>query len=308
MTTTTVTKTDAVEKTTKLKLSLNETEKLTTVYPKYKFHKWEFETPVIWTSVFFITVWHVIAVYYAFITLPYLGKPGLVIYNFIIGGIGGFGITAGVHRYFTHRSFKAKLPLRIILLICYSVAGQNSVKDWVRDHRVHHKFSETDADPHNAKRGFFFSHVGWLMMKKHPEVTRRGRTVDIEDLFEDPLVAFHQKYFFWFKLMFCFVIPTIIPPLLLEETWYHSIMTVCFVRYIVSLNSTWAVNSAAHLWGTKPYDKVHEVTCYHLEIIKLIVFLQKENLLQRELGSFPVRHGGRLSQLPPHISLGLQNG
>lgn len=67
------------------------------------------------------------------------------------------------------------------------------MKEWVRDHRVHHKFSETDADPHNAKRGFFFAHVGWLMMKRHPEVIRKGKTVDISDLFEDPIVAFHER-------------------------------------------------------------------------------------------------------------------
>lgn len=65
--------------------------------------------------------------------------------------------------------------------------------DWVRDHRVHHKYSETDADPHNAKRGFFFSHVGWLMMKKHPEVLKKGKLIDCNDLFEDPVVVFHQK-------------------------------------------------------------------------------------------------------------------
>lgn len=65
--------------------------------------------------------------------------------------------------------------------------------DWVRDHRVHHKYSETDADPHNSKRGFFFAHVGWLMMRKHPEVIRKGRTIDFSDLFEDPVIVFHQK-------------------------------------------------------------------------------------------------------------------
>jgi stearoyl-CoA desaturase (delta-9 desaturase) len=67
------------------------------------------------------------------------------------------------------------------------------VFDWVRDHRIHHKFSETDADPHNAKRGFFFSHVGWLMQRKHPEVLRRGRGVDMSDVLADPLVRVHNK-------------------------------------------------------------------------------------------------------------------
>lgn len=44
--------------------------------------------------------------------------------GFIIGGIGGFGVTGGAHRYFTHRSFKANLPLQIILIACYTVSGQ----------------------------------------------------------------------------------------------------------------------------------------------------------------------------------------
>lgn len=61
---------------------------------------------------------------------------------------------------------------------------------------MHHKFSETDADPHNANRGFFFSHVGWLMQRKHPEVYRKGKTIDMSDIDNDPLVQFHTKCVF----------------------------------------------------------------------------------------------------------------
>lgn len=60
--------------------------------------------------------------------------------------------------------------------------------EWSRDHRVHHKFQETDADPHNAKRGFFFSHMGWLMCKKHDEVKRKGKGIDLSDLYAEPLL------------------------------------------------------------------------------------------------------------------------
>lgn len=73
------------------------------------------------------------------------------------------------------------------------IIRKNSIYDWVRDHRVHHKYSETDADPHNANRGFFFAHVGWLMQKKHPEVIRRGKTIDMSDITNDPLLRFHTK-------------------------------------------------------------------------------------------------------------------
>jgi stearoyl-CoA desaturase (delta-9 desaturase) len=70
---------------------------------------------------------------------------------------------------------------------------QNSIYEWSRDHRVHHKFSETDADPHNAKRGFFFSHMGWLLVKKHPDVRDKGKTVDMSDLEKDFVVVFQHR-------------------------------------------------------------------------------------------------------------------
>ena len=70
---------------------------------------------------------------------------------------------------------------------------QNSIYEWVRDHRVHHKFSETDADPHNSNRGFFFSHVGWLMTKKHPDVINKGKQIDMSDITSDPVVQFCER-------------------------------------------------------------------------------------------------------------------
>lgn len=58
---------------------------------------------------------------------------------------------------------------------------------------MHHKYSETDADPHNATRGFFFSHVGWLLVKKHPEIKAKGHNVDMTDLWSDPVLKFQKK-------------------------------------------------------------------------------------------------------------------
>lgn len=71
---------------------------------------------------------------------------------------------------------------------------QNSIYSWCRDHRVHHKYSETDADPVNVKRGFFFAHCGWLMCKKHPDVQKIGGKVDVSDLLNDSIVAFQKKW------------------------------------------------------------------------------------------------------------------
>lgn len=70
----------------------------------------------------------------------------------IMAYAGGFGITAGAHRLWTHRSYKAKLPLRILLVMLNTMSYGMKILEWARDHRVHHKYSETDADPYNVKR------------------------------------------------------------------------------------------------------------------------------------------------------------
>uniref|UniRef100_A0A1B6DCJ1 Fatty acid desaturase domain-containing protein n=1 Tax=Clastoptera arizonana TaxID=38151 RepID=A0A1B6DCJ1_9HEMI len=214
----------------------------------------EYEPTIIWSNVFFISLFHIIAFFGFFYAIAHCKIMSIVTANFV-GMAGGFGVTGGVHRLWSHRSYKAKLPLQIILLICYSIAGQNTIYDWVRDHRVHHKFSETDADPHNAKRGFFFAHVGWLMQKKHPEVLRKGQTVDMTDITSDPLLMFHTKYFTTFKLLLCFILPILFEVYVIGENFFVAVLIMAFVRYICGLNFTWLVNSASHIWGNKPYDK-----------------------------------------------------
>uniref|UniRef100_A0A1B0GE34 Fatty acid desaturase domain-containing protein n=1 Tax=Glossina morsitans morsitans TaxID=37546 RepID=A0A1B0GE34_GLOMM len=215
----------------------------------------QFKAPLKWDKIIMIFSFYFLSVFYL-ITYP-LNKLRLptILWAFLIGILGGFGVTGGAHRLWTHRSFKANLPLRIILMLCFSAAGQNSLYDWVRDHRVHHKYSETDADPHNSNRGFFFSHVGWLMMYKHPEVLRRGRQIDMKDVLDDPVVLFHEKYFIPLKILCCFLLPTIVPIYGWGEEVKYALISQCVFRYICSLNFTWSVNSAAHMWGNRPYDK-----------------------------------------------------
>lgn len=105
----------------------------------------------------------------------------------------GQGVTMGAHRHWSHRAFKAKRWLKLILLYMHTLAGQNCLWVWVRDHRQHHKYSDTDADPHNANRGFWFSHVGWLCVRKHPKVLEYGKKIDMSDLDADPYIVFQKK-------------------------------------------------------------------------------------------------------------------
>ncbi|XP_047514484.1 acyl-CoA Delta(11) desaturase-like isoform X1 [Pieris napi] len=177
-----------------------------------------------------------------------------IFFNFTLFVLANIGVTAGAHRLWTHRAYKAKMPLQIILMFMNTLAFQNTAMDWVRDHRMHHRYSDTDADPHNATRGFFYSHVGWLLVKKHEEVKKRGKFIDMSDIYANPVLIFQRKYAIPFIGSVCFLLPTLVPVFCwgesLKVAWH-----MCLLRYIMNLNSTFLVNSAAHLWGNKPYDQ-----------------------------------------------------
>ncbi|XP_032525965.2 acyl-CoA Delta(11) desaturase-like [Danaus plexippus] len=177
-----------------------------------------------------------------------------LLFHFIIFVLAAIGVTAGAHRLWTHRAYKAKLPLQIILMLMNTLAFQNTVIDWVKKHRLHHRYSDTDADPHNATRGFFYSHVGWLLVKRHEEVRRREKLIDMSDIYDNPVLTFQKKYAVPFIGTLTFVLPTFIPMYFFGETfWTAWHLTV--LRYILNLNGTFLVNSAAHMFGNKPYEE-----------------------------------------------------
>merc|ERR1719445_563204 len=207
---------------------------------------------IVWPNIIKFIILHCLALY-GLTFLPSLSWQSwlflLATYQF-----SGAGITAGVHRLWSHKTYKAKTPLRLFLAIANSMAGENSIYVWTRDHRTHHKCSETVGDPHNASRGFFFAHMGWLLVRKHPAVIREGKTINMSDLETDPIVMFQHKHYIPCFLAAAFIIPTIIPTL----CWGESLTTAYFmavVRYVAVLHFTWLVNSAAHMFGMKPYDE-----------------------------------------------------
>jgi len=205
-----------------------------------------------WPMIIYVGLVHTIATVGLF-TIPKCSAETLI-WSFILWPISGAGITVGVHRLWSHRSYEAKLPFRTALMLMNSIANQGSIYHWARDHRVHHKFSETDADPHNATRGFFFAHMGWLFVRKHPDVVKAGRELDFSDLREDPLVMFQKKLDPWFTLYMCFVFPAQIAQHFWGEAFWNAFFVAGALRYVIVLHFTWLVNSAAHLFGDHPYD------------------------------------------------------
>lgn len=156
-------------------------------------------------------------------------------------------------------------------LLLFSWFFQRHVHAWALDHRVHHKYSETDADPHNAKRGFWFSHVGWLVLTPHPEVVAKRAVVDMSDLDNDPIVVWQKRLYVPLFALLVIAIPVGVPWYFWNETLWNSFWVNFNFRFCVTLNIAFFVNSVAHMWGQKPYDRYVMET--NLIVVAYIVFL-----------------------------------
>ena len=171
--------------------------------------------------------------------------------------VGALGITAGVHRLYAHKSYEAGLAYRILIMIFNSTANQGSIFHWARDHRVHHLHSETEADPHDASRGFFFAHVGWLLVKKKPEVIEAGKKIDMSDLWALPEVRLQKMLDPFWNLFFCYVAPALVAKYGWGESFINGLLVPGALRYVILLHITWCVNSYAHLYGEHPYEDIN---------------------------------------------------
>nr|XP_033329812.1 acyl-CoA Delta(11) desaturase-like [Megalopta genalis] len=216
--------------------------------------KTKYKRQIVWRNVIIFSFLHLGALYGVYLSLT-AAKWMTLFFAFSLYLGSGLGITAGAHRLWAHRAYKAKWPMELFLVIMNTIAFQDAAVDWARDHRLHHKYSETNADPHNATRGFFFAHVGWLLVRKHPDIKTKGKGIDMDDLRNNPILAFQKKYYVYLMPLMCFVVPTVIPVVLWEETWMNAYFIPTILRYVFTLNATWLVNSAAHLIGNKPYDR-----------------------------------------------------
>ena len=92
-------------------------------------------------------------------------------------------------------------------------------------------------------------------MLKHPQVLIKGRNIDLSDLKRDPVVMFQYRHYLPLAILFSVLIPTLVPWYFWNERGDVSFFFLFVFRYVVSLHCTWLVNSAAHLWGDRPYDK-----------------------------------------------------
>ncbi|SES10802.1 acyl-CoA desaturase [Actinokineospora terrae] len=171
----------------------------------------------------------------------------------------GLGVTVGYHRLFTHGSFKAKRPLKILLAVMGSMAVQSPPTTWVADHRRHHAFSDREGDPHSPwlfgtspaalARGFWHAHMGWIFDN---DVTNKERFAP--DLMADKDIIRVSKLFPWLTVA-TFVLPAVLGGLISWSWW--GALTAFFwaglVRVAILHHVTWSTNSICHMIGERPF-------------------------------------------------------
>lgn len=161
----------------------------------------------------------------------------------------GLGITAGYHRLWAHRTYEAAWPVRLILMLGGTLAIQNSILFWASGHRTHHRHvDDLDLDPYSAKRGFWYSHLGW-MLRNYP--SGESNYKNAPDLLKDPMVMFQDKYY--------------IPLVLLTNIGFTALigwatgdiwgvmLLAGLVRMFINHHVTFFINSLAHMFGKQPY-------------------------------------------------------
>ena len=207
-----------------------------------------------WLNVLWLAFIHLLAlVGYAYLAL-YPVKFWSVWWTIFLGLISGFGVSVGAHRLWAHKSFKATWPLRFLLVLLETLSMNGGCYSYARDHRCHHKFVDTNGDPKNAKRGFFFAHIGWWMLKKHPDVLVMGKKLDHRDLDEEPLIVWQRKLYFPLFLILSVAMPTFVPWYFWDEDPWTAFFIASVLRTVVVVHHLFTVNSIAHIFGSRPYN------------------------------------------------------
>ena len=169
----------------------------------------------------------------------------------VVAALNGLSITAGYHRLWAHNAYKARTPLKIFLALFGAATFQNSILVWASQHRRHHRHVDViDEDPYSAKKGLWFSHIGW-MIRDYP--TNDDDFSNVADLKRDKIVMWQHKYYYSLA-----IVMNILPPLVMGYITgdYLAHFLACgFLRLVYSHHTTFFINSLAHYWGRQPYTE-----------------------------------------------------
>jgi stearoyl-CoA desaturase (delta-9 desaturase) len=153
-----------------------------------------------------------------------------------------FGVTAGYHRYFSHRSFKTSRAFQLVLALLAMTSSQKGVLWWAGHHRVHHKYSDLDGDVHSVLRdGFLWGHLGWILSKRNVATDEKR----VRDLAKHPELVWLDRH--WWVPPTAFAVG-----LFLAGGWF-ALVWGFFVSTTLLWHGTFTINSLTHMFGSRRY-------------------------------------------------------
>ena len=203
-----------------------------------------------WVNIAFFSAFHIAALVLA----PfYFSWQAVLLTVFLHWLFGSIGICLTYHRLLSHRSFQVPKWLEYILTTIGALAVQGGPVFWVGGHRQHHGFTEDNQkDPYSANRGFWFSHIMWIIRSRPEHFQRENYQKFAPDLASDPYYAFLDKYFLSLQLPLGALMYFIGENLFSGLGWSFVVYGM-FVRSVILWHSTWLINSACHKWGYKNF-------------------------------------------------------
>jgi fatty-acid desaturase len=195
-----------------------------------------------WVTATAVIIFHIMAAW-ALFTFSWQNLIAAAITWWIAGS---WGIGMGYHRLLTHGGFKTSKFVEYFLTLCGTLGLQSGSLNWVTTHRKHHAFTETEKDPHSPRNSAFWAHIGWILRGTAQNQSEESVKRYAPDLLKDKFHVAVSKYYY--------VTPILAGALLFAIGGWSMVLWGIFLRQVVGWHSTWLVNSATHLWGTRRFE------------------------------------------------------
>jgi stearoyl-CoA desaturase (delta-9 desaturase) len=169
-----------------------------------------------------------------------------------------FFLTAGYHRYFSHRAFRVGRVTQFVLAFGGLTAAQQGPLWWAAWHRKHHRYADTERDPHSPRQGFWWSHVGWILSGRFGATDHEI----VEDFSRYPELRFLDRHDWtgpWSLAVACYLVGG-----------WSGLVVGFFASTVVVWHVTFAVNSFTHVFGRRRFDT--DDTSRNLAPVALLTF------------------------------------
>ncbi len=209
--------------------------------------------PLIWTNVLFFTLTFIAAA----TLVPWYGithgfsatQWGIFVACMFFSGL---SITAGYHRLWAHKAYEAHPVIEFIFALGGAFALQNSALHWSSDHRVHHgQVDDPVKDPYAATRGFWYSHIGWMLRDYQGE--NYSDYSNARDLQKNKVVMWQHKHYMKLVILMNIGFPALLG--WLTGDVFGMLLLAGLLRLVLSQHFTFFINSLAHIWGSRPYTE-----------------------------------------------------